>query len=507
VSLTPTKVPAPTRSEEVDRRSPPAARRVWPWALRHRTELLTYGLTQAVLLFWWVAFNPALFGYDSLDYIWEATTSHWASHHSVAYTALVWLSLQLTGGFGALTLLQTVGLAAALAYLVGGLRRLGASAVWAMVAAVVVCALPSVGPFMIFVWKDTAFVIAEVFVAGVLTRIVFHRRAGEQRTVPVRLVLLLAGGFSLVALFRQNGFEIAIVAGLIAAAFLRGGRIRVLAAGAAGCVVGLAANLVVYPAFGVRNEFANLSSETVFHDIAVVYAASPRSFTATETALMARVASLDHWRSTGDCYAATDALYGGGFNLSRANGLKDQFGDVWLRLVKRVPADILEARVCRASLGWRVFVSGDRGHVRRHYVTDDLSRLLSWRNKTGRPIAGTPFAGAIHYAPLSEPAHAVATWSARLSQAPTFEALLWRGVTWAYLAYVALVLVARRRRDWGVLAIAAIVAANQLSVLLHNPSQSPRYMLGPLIIGMVVTTVLIRPRRGGVSTVRDDAIT
>jgi hypothetical protein len=302
----------------------------------------------------------------------------------------------------------------------------------------------------------------------------------------------------MLALFRQNGFEVALATVAIAALFLPGLRLRLLAVGAFAAVVGLAANLVIYPAMGVRKEFGNVAVESTYSDIAVVYARAPDAFTATDLALLGQIASLDHWRTASDCYATADTMFNGGFRVSRAKALRPQLTALWIRLVRRVPATILEARMCRGSLAWRAFVSGAQGHALRGYPTASLEALVAHRNSGPRAIAGTAYAAAVRSAPLSRPAHEGAAWLARLSQADTFETLVWRGATWAYLAYVALILLARRWRDRRVLALTAPILATQLSVLLLTPSQSPRYMLGPLIIGMVVTAMGVpRPTAGG----------
>ena len=159
-----------------------------------RLPLLVYLVTQLVYLCWWVAFYPGLTSYDSVAYVWQVTTNNWSTNHSVLYSALVWLSLQVTGGLSLLTLAQTVAMAAGIAYAVAGLRALGVPGRWLAAAAVAVAALPPIGTFVVFVWKDVAFVIAQVFLLGTLARIVVTRRqvpAGRwMRDRPKRYLLL-----------------------------------------------------------------------------------------------------------------------------------------------------------------------------------------------------------------------------------------------------------------------------------------------------------------------------
>src|SRR5687767_12295633 len=87
-----------------------AVRRVRPAKLAG----LTYGLTQLVLLGWWLAFYPGVMSYDTVTYVWQVSTGNWSSNHSVLYSSLVWLSLQATGQLGLLTLAQTIVAAAGL---------------------------------------------------------------------------------------------------------------------------------------------------------------------------------------------------------------------------------------------------------------------------------------------------------------------------------------------------------------------------------------------------------
>jgi hypothetical protein len=50
-----------------------------------------------VLLGWWVAGYTGLFSYDSVMYVWQATTGNWSTDHSVLCNALRWGSLQIAG--------------------------------------------------------------------------------------------------------------------------------------------------------------------------------------------------------------------------------------------------------------------------------------------------------------------------------------------------------------------------------------------------------------------------
>src|SRR5262249_22041243 len=116
----------------------------------------------------------------------------------------------------------------------------------------------------------------------------------------------------------------------------------------------------------------------------------------------------------------------------------------------------------------------------------------------GYPLSrldASPYKGAIRLAPLSPAAHQGAVWLRKLSDTRQFEWVAWRGATWCYLAYLSLILYSRRRRDLAVLGLGAVVFANQLTVVLDNPSQLVRYMAGPLILGILLLPLAFaRPR-------------
>ena len=65
-----------------------------------------------------------------------------------------------------------------------------------------------------------------------------------------------------------------------------------------------------------------------------------------------------------------------------------------------------------------------------------------------------------------------------------------RGATWCYLSYLALGIAALRVRRWAILGAGAAALSNQLVVLTVNPAQLYRYMIGPLLVGVVLLPLL-----------------
>lgn len=466
-------------------------RRVPP---RWRLPLVVYGLCQVVFLGWWVAFYPGLMSYDSAAYTWQVTTGNWMTNHSVAYDALVWLSLQVSGGVSLLTFLQTMLFAAALAYAASGVHRLGVPAGWAALAAVVLPISPTVGTFACYLWKDVPFVICEVALVGVAARLILLRRTGgagwSRGAEGRRLVLGTFLGLLGLALFRQNGFLMVALAAAVMAAALRGASWRMLGAGVAALAVWLALMAYVFPALGVQSASSDLVLGPAYADISVVYKQRPASFTAGDLALMRRVAPLEHWRGAGNCY--TSDVFTGSRNFRRveADRVHGQLFELWVRVLKRSPDALIQARICRGAIAWAVFPTPTDLGPTLFPPTAVPGDLFGWAKRLPDPQARA----ALRPDPVSPQLRDAARFVLLASHTRSFEWLLWRGATWALIAYVAVVLFARRRDEWSAVALVAVCLANQLVVLVNNPNQLVRYMTGCICIGVLLLPLLFQRR-------------
>jgi hypothetical protein len=92
-----------------------------------------------------------------------------------------------------------------------------------------------------------------------------------------------------------------------------------------------------------------------------------------------------------------------------------------------------------------------------------------------------------------------AEWLEKLTFARNTEVLLWRGATWAWLSYLLVWLLARRRElPWRLgVPLIAVTVANQVGVFVDNPNQLARYMFGCLVIGVLLLPLLAASRRRG----------
>ena len=474
---------APRRVDRVLRRVPPQG----------RLPLLTYVVCQLILLFWWAAFYPGLMNADSINFVLHVTTGPWINNASVLYDCLVWVSLHITGDLGLLSLAQCVAMAAALGYAVYAFRLIGVPGRWTAIASVVVVALPAQGSFITFLWKDVPFSICAFLVVPTLAHLFSLRglpewpRGRRVNRLLAALFLELLG----VCLFRQDGMEIVLVAVALMVILIAGLRKKLAAIGAATVLITLVLDLAVFPAVGIVHPSSSLLFGPSDADIAVVYHDSPASFSKADLALMKRIVPLREWRYGGaDCYSANQTTFLHGFDAHSSRHAIQLFR-LWLQLVKRVPQDIISARLCRGALAW-VIQPNSQGRT-FDYDSFTPANLWGWANVPA--VKYNPYRADFATRPLTHLGNDAAQWLRDATEVPQLDWLLWRGSTWTWFGYIAIGLFALRRRDKMMLALAAILAGQQFMVLADNPVQLFRYMMTPLLIGPLLIPLLCARNR------------
>lgn len=476
----------------------PQLRRIIAPALAHvpprwRLPLATYLACQVVLLFWWIAFYPGLLTYDSVTYVLHVTVGPWVDNHSVLYEALVWLSLRITGGLAALSLGQTAAMSGALAYSVGAFRRIGVPGRWTAVTAVIVAALPPIASFTIYIWKDVPFVICSYLVLPTLVHLVSLGRtpalAGHGRQVN-RLVAALGLELLGVCMFRLNGFLVAMVAAALIIVLVPGIRVWLTVIMVPVILLTFSLNLYIYPALGIQRAPAYMALAPVYSDIAVAYREDPGIFTAADKRLMTEVVPLAQWRQTANCYSSDWTSLSPHF-IERSVNLSGQLMSLVVRLFKRAPNLILGATICRGSIAWRIFP----GPVRLAGETIKFPPPTSFGVHDWYRVKHNPYRWALKPRLLSRKAYSAASFLWRSSFTPQLDWLFWRGAFWCYLSYLTVYLLARARRDWRFLSLAAMTFAQQLAILAENHVQAFRYMVSVIPIGIMLVPILLARHR------------
>jgi hypothetical protein len=467
-------------------------------SVSRRLAVSVFVLCQAVLLVHWAAFWPALYSPDSYTYVWEVSTGHWVSDHSIAYDSLVWLSLKGTGNLAALTLLQTFVASLFLADTAVSLHRIGVRARWTVGAALIAVVTPSMGTFMVFIWKDVPYVLFSILVFSGCIR---AARFGADRVkgTPVNRVLArpavwrVTAGFAGILVFRNNGYPAIIVIALGLLLLVPGIGRRMLLAGVGTTVLALVLTLFAYPSLGIKLPHSDAVIALNVADIAVAYKDSPSSFTPADLKLMESVAPLSDWGGrAANCWDA-DWTMAPPMNRPLVSADSSQFLSLWSRILVRTPQDVVKSRLCRSQIAWGL-TSGPASlegqtNIKVPWVTKAMHNWTydgtNW-SYHGTNIKQSPYWKILwKQHPLSDQLNRFERWYSVSSTSMSFQWFVWRGALWAYITYALVLRLAwlRRRKVW--LALLLPTLGLQLTVMAANPSQVWRYMAGPLIIGIM----------------------
>jgi len=346
------------------------------------------------------------------------------------------------------------------------------------------------------VWKDVAFALSALLAFAATAHLVASRL---ERTPRRRFDLwLLALGLGGIGLFRPNGAPAVVVAMIVLIVFLPGSRKVLAAIGAGVCALTAALTLVVYPAVGIQLPHSDAVIAINLADIAVVYGEDPKSFTPADTALMAQVAPLSHWRGeAANCWTADPTMYAP-MNRQAVARLSGPLLSLWTRVLERTPLDLVKARLCRGQIAWSP-ISGPAS-------ASGATNVAPARMPTGLPagwnygsnwsypkasLTGNPYLPALRADPVSSTLHHALEAVYDASRGHALQWLFWRGASWCYLTYALLIWYAWRRRARPLYGLIGITLGLQLDVLAANPGPLARYMIAPIYIGLMCLPLLL----------------
>lgn len=321
-----------------------------------RRRLLSSSLMGAVvielpLLVWWWALRPGGWSPDSLSSWSQVRGAPWSDHHPPPFTAFIWLVSAGGRWPGAVSLVQTLIVAVALATfcrVVGG--RLRARPVM-YAGAVVLAALPLVGPFSVVVWKDVLETSLLMLLAAVVLQ-ASERPPGSRRRLTVVFALSL-----LAASIRWNGVATLVVAAVVVGATgLSRGRWRLPVTVAAGGVIGFAL-LTALPVLADVEPLPAVDTKAQqLADLAQFARHTPIAIDAADRAVMERVAPFSAWARAGYRCDTLDPVtyslirYGHRELAVEANAAA--LGQVWQHAALRAKGELVSARLCRSALAW-----------------------------------------------------------------------------------------------------------------------------------------------------------
>jgi hypothetical protein len=295
-------------------------------------------------------------------------------------------------------------------------------------------------------------------------------------------------------LFRNNGFLVVLVDGVVVTAVMTGGR-RLIAAAAAGAIaVFLLLTYALFPNVGVKPAPSDLVLGPAYDDIAVVYHSYPDSFTPSQLHLIKLVSTKKIWDGAGQyCWNADRLTLATHWRPQTAAAHSGALFHLWLAVVKRHPLKVMSARWCRGTIAWSPWPAPDERGASIFPNLDVPANMFGWWPT--RLAQHAEIHDAFQADPPIPGLRSAARSYASTSMGLGGEWILWRGATWCYLAYAAVGLLAWRRREWIWVAIAGAALANQLTVLIDNPAQLIRYMEGCIYLGILALPLLTLTER------------
>jgi hypothetical protein len=434
---------------------------------------------------WFLGNRPGFMTFDSFDVWRQASTGHWEDTHPVAYVLAMKVSEIVLGSASLLTLGQSLYVAAGLALLCRSLVRAGCHrGVTYAVGAIVAC-LPQVDGFVITLWKDIPYTAALLCVAARIVDIFAFRLRAPDAVLPRRMLKSLFLHLLAAVVFRQNGIFFAVFVGsLLFVVNTRRRRGVVMMTGAL-VLIFLLMKLALYPAMGVEHTPAEINIAGFVHDIDAALVKNPEIFTDSDKALLERAMPLAQWRSSYYCYAIINWYLNPSMRLTAFREDESQYLALWRKVVREAPETVISNRFCVSSLAWRV----DESHSGYIYtltygIPDNpygfktvpvLPRLRPWMLKR-------------------------LEWADK----PWRLWYTWRAPAWIYLVDLLLIAQAVRFRRLIWLLPGIVPLAQQLNVLVLNPSQDARYMFGAYMMAVAMLPLAALSRTQARAAVVDD---
>jgi hypothetical protein len=428
------------------------------------------------MLLWFLGNRPGFFTFDSFDVWRQASTGHWEDTHPIAYVIAMKISEIVLGSPSLLTFAQTLFVAAGLALLCRALVRAGCERWLTYLACAIVAWLPQVGGFVITLWKDIPYSAAMLCVAARVIDLFSFRLRRPGAVMPRSLLRSLFFHLLAAILFRQNGVFFAVFVGSFVFVVKTGRRRGVAIMTGALVMIFLTIKLAIYPAIGVEHTPAEINIAGFVHDIDAALVKNPEIFTDEDKALLERAMPLSQWQRSYYCYAIINWYLNPSMRLTAFREDKNDYLALWRKVLREAPVTVISNRICVASLAWRVGQSNSGYIYTLTYGVPD--NPYGFKTQPVIPRFRPRMLKMLAWADIPH-----RLW------------YTWRAPAWIYLLDLILVAQALRFRRWVWLLPGAVPLAQQLNVLVLNPSQDARYMFGAYMVAMASLPVLLLSRR------------
>ena len=417
------------------------------------------------LAVWWLGWFPGFLSSDTIDQLGQAARNEYFNHHPAIHTLLLDLSWSALGSPAYLGLAQVVALTVLLVVIARRLAQIGVNP-WLVLAVVwLVSLLPAVGATTAALWKDVPFALGVLWVFAELLLLASGGYDSWAKPWPVvRMGLALA----VVWLFRHNGF-LTVVPLLVVLGFVV--RRRLLGAVAVLVTTVVIVGSILYPALDVQPEGIE-ASRVFIPDVAAVLVHQPESLSASDIALLERIAPLEVWRGAYRCDDSTQLAFHPAFDATQIDKDPGSFRRIVIASFVRAPGVVAGHRLCASRF---LFVPGSSAGGYLHRPPFEISP-----NTLG--IVRQPLSGIAY-----EVTRGIYVWAEA-------ESRLW--FTWspaipilAALAGYGVVLVRGRLRRWALPGLVLIL--HTINVVATSPAHEFRYAFPLYLVAWMSLPLLI----------------
>lgn len=435
------------------------------------------GLTWLLLFFimticwsvWFLAFYPGAMSPDSIGQ-WSTAIGLYPLDDAHPVLSTLWVKLFATlVPHPAFYVVCQVGLlAAAYAAILAWWNKNGIPQGVCTGLALLFGLLPNLGIYAVTMWKDVPFLMALLWLAFLFARAATKKRLGWGFVAEAAIAL------SMVALFRHNGFIIALVCGatLLVLAFRR--RLVLLAAAAlAGLVLSLSLTAVTEVIFkpthyevGLRNRGTTAVATTIYYDGDI-----PEDILAEATADR----TIDQWKEIYTPFSILNMVYGD-YNYSAIYHSKTtgEILDIWFRLLAKNPGLIVHDML--ATNDTTLFVNPSP-HPQQY-----ISRYADI-------IAKNDLGFATKQSEMTDP-----LWGLLFKSGENafFDSLLWRNGLWIILCLWLMYFMFTQKRRWRAVYFIPMVA-NIISLMPAMAEQGSRFTHNILPYALVGVLLAVLP--------------
>ena len=426
-------------------------------------------LYTSILMVVWVIYLLALWpggmSPDSINQWNQMITFKFDEWHPVFHTLTNWLITRFWLSPAAVALVQIFALSLTMAWGLVEQRRLGAPRWLPWVVITLIIMIPTIGLFVIVLWKDVFFSISVV----ALTILIFKITMSQGEWIQKRASWVYLSIVSLlVALYRYNGVLVAFGTLFCLLIVYRQSWKRILLVLIITLLLFVGIRGPFYYLLGVGTSGYNPGVEMAVLQVIARYTNSNTYFSPEEQSLYLKMIPEKKWSY--DCYSAD---YNSSGNLNWGNLFENKLELVKLtaKLIYRNPGVFVDHILCNSSFLYQI--TQPPGSYYERLMGFIIPNELGLSSESKLPGVK----------------NAIDSWVGESIK--SYNWLFWRVPIWNYLFLAGILVFWARSKNWKITLIAVPILLNMLPLAILNLVQNFRYVFSSLLVSVLMSGYLI----------------